>query len=560
MNQPAKPRTGGQILVEQLKIHGVDTIFQVPGESFLAVLDALYDARNQIRLITCRHEGGACNMADAYGKLTGQPGICFVTRGPGATHASVGVHTAFQDSTPLILFVGQVARDQVEREAFQEIDYRRMFGPMTKWVAEIDQAARIPELVSQAFHRATAGRPGPVVIALPEDMLTEPASVPDAGPYSPVQAHPGPQDMARLRALLAQAQRPFVLLGGSTWTEEAIADIAAFAEANHLPVGCAFRWQDRFDNTHPLYAGDVGVGVNPKLAARIKACDLLLVVGPRLGEMTTAGYTLLDIPVPQQPLVHVHAGAEELGRVYQAKLAINAGMAAFAAAARALAPIDSPPWRAWTDAANADYRAWIAPPRIPGDLQMAEVMAWLRQRLPADAIVTNGAGNYSTWAHRFHQFRRFHTQLAPTSGAMGYAVPSAVAAKLVHPGRIVVSLAGDGEFMMTGQELATAMQYGAAPVILVINNGMYGTIRMHQEREYPERVSGTELKNPDFAALARAYGAFGATVTRTEEFAPAFEAALACGTAALIEMKIDPEAITPRQSLSEIRAAALARR
>jgi acetolactate synthase I/II/III large subunit len=555
-----KPRTGGQILVDALKIHGVDLAFDVPGESFLAVLDALYDAREQIRLVTCRHESGACNMAEAYGKLTGRPGICFVTRGPGATHASVGVHTAFQDSTPLILFIGQVARDQVERESFQEIDYRRMFGPMAKWVCEIEHAARIPELVSQAFHRATNGRPGPVVVALPEDMLIEEATVPDAGAYKAVQPHPGPDDMVRLRMLLAQSKRPFVIAGGGGWTAQAVTDLQSFAEANSLPVGCSFRAQDRFDNAHPLYAGDVGIGINPALSARVKSSDLLLVIGPRLGEMTTSGYTLIDIPVPAQMLVHVHPGAEELGRVYQATLPINAGPAQFLAAARALAPVDSAAWKDEAGKANADYRAWIKPPRIPGALQMAEIVAWLRQRLPQDAIVTNGAGNYSTWAHRFHQYRRFGSQLAPTSGAMGYGVPAAVAAKLMHPDRTVVCLAGDGEFMMTGQELATAMQYGAAPIILVINNNMYGTIRMHQEREYPGRVSGTDLRNPDFAALARAYGAYGALVERTEEFAPAFEEALKCGTAAVIELRIDPEAITPRQSLSDIRKAALAKR
>ncbi|MBX6323259.1 MAG: thiamine pyrophosphate-binding protein [Rhodospirillaceae bacterium] len=555
----AEPRTGGRILVDQLRIHGVDMVFQVPGESFLAVLDALYDARDAIRVITCRHESGACNMAEAYGKLTGRPGICFVTRGPGATHAAVGVHTAFQDSTPLILFVGQVARDQMEREAFQEIDFRRMFGPVTKWVAQIDQAARIPELVSQAFHRATAGRPGPVVLALPEDMLTETAAVKDAGPCRPVQAHPGAEDMARLRALLAGARRPFVIVGGGGWTAQAVADLQAFAEANMLPVGCAFRRQDRFDNAHPLYAGDVGIGINPALQARIREADLLIAVGARLGEMTTGGYSLIDIPVPAQTLVHVHAGAEELGRVYQAALPINAGMAPFAAAARALPLVDRSAWRDWAAAANADYRAWIRPTRCPGAVQMAEIMAWLRERLPPDAILTNGAGNYATWAHRFHQYRRLGTQLAPTSGAMGYGVPAAVAAKLVHPERTVVCLAGDGEFMMTGQEIATAMQYGVAPIVLVVNNGMYGTIRMHQEREYPGRVSGSELRNPDFAALARAYGAFGAVVERTADFAPAFEAAVASGTAAVIELKVDPEAVTVRQSLSEIRAAALAR-
>jgi acetolactate synthase-1/2/3 large subunit len=547
------PRTGGQILVDALKIHGVDLAFCVPGESYLAVLDALYDARNQIRLITCRQEGGAANMAEAYGKLTGRPGICFVTRGPGATNASIGVHTAFQDSTPMILFIGQVASDQVEREAFQEVDYRRMFGPLSKWVAQIDDPARIPELVSQAFHRAVAGRPGPVVIALPEDMLTATAEVEDTGPYKPAQASPGTADLATLRDMLAKARQPFMILGGGGWNAQAVDDIRAFAEANDLPVGCSFRRQHLFDNTHPNYAGDIGVGLNPKLAERVKSADLLLVVGARLGEMTTSGYTLVGLPVPKQPLIHVHAGAEELGRVYQATLPINAAMPPFAAAARALAPVDPSAWRDWTKAAHADYLANLQHPRIAGKLQMGEIMAWLRAHLPADAIITNGAGNYTTWAHRFYQYRRFRTQLGPTSGAMGYGMPAAVAAKAVHPDRTVVCFAGDGCFLMNGQELATAVQYGLNLIVLVINNSMYGTIRMHQEREYPERVIGTDLANPDFTALAHAYGAFGETVETTEQFAPAFERALKAGKPALLELRLDPEAITPRASLSQIR-------
>jgi acetolactate synthase-1/2/3 large subunit len=549
-------RSGGQILVDALKIHGVDLAFCVPGESFLAVLDALYDARDSIRLVTCRQEGGAANMAEAYGKLTGRPGICFVTRGPGATNASIGVHTAFQDSTPMILFIGQVARDQVEREAFQEVDFRRMFGPLCKWVAEIDRAERIPELVSQAFHRAVNGRPGPVVLALPEDMLTDRVAAEDAGPFRAVQAHPGAEQMAALRARLAAAKRPFMLLGGGTWTAAAVDDIRAFAEASRLPVGASFRCQDLFDNGHPCYAGDVAIGISPKLQARVAASDLLLVAGARLGEMTTGGYTLVDLPVPRQALVHVHPGAEELGRVYQPALAINAGMPQFAAAARALAPIADPPWAAETAAAHAEYLAHSAPVTVPGALQMAEIVAWLRDRLPPEAIITNGAGNYTTWAHRFYRYRRFRTQLAPTSGAMGYGLPAAVAAKAVHPERIVVCLAGDGCFLMNGQELATAVQHELPIIVLVVNNGMYGTIRMHQEREYPGRPIGTALGNPDFAALARAYGAHGETVERTAEFAPAFERALASGRPALLELRLDPEAITPRASLSEIRAAA----
>jgi acetolactate synthase I/II/III large subunit len=557
MTQPLRRRTGGQILIDQLLIHGVDLAFGVPGESYLAALDALFEARNRIRFMICRQEGGACTMAEAHGKLTGRPGICFVTRGPGATNASIGLHTAYQDSSPLILLIGQVARDQTEREAFQEIDFRRMFGPVTKWVAEIEDARRIPELVSQAFHRATSGRPGPVALALPEDMLTDIVETADAGPYHPVQAHPGPDDMARLRELLRRAERPLAILGGGGWSAQATADIAAFAAENGLPVATSFRCQDLMDNHHPSYVGDVGIGINPKLAERVRSADVLLVVGARLGEMTTSGYTLVDIPRPRQALVHVHAGVEELGRVYQPRVAINSGMAAFAAAARAEAPVDPQAWQSWAAAARADYLAFSEAPANPGPVQMGRIMDFLRQRLPRDAIVTNGAGNYATWLHRFFSYRGFRTQLAPTNGAMGYGVPSAVAAKAVHPERVVLSWNGDGCFMMNGQELATAVQYGLAVVFVVVNNGMYGTIRMHQERNYPERVLGTELTNPDFAALARAYGAHGEVVTETGEFAPAFERALAAGGPALIEVRIDPEALTVRQSLSQIRAGAL---
>ncbi|HXQ40042.1 MAG TPA: thiamine pyrophosphate-binding protein [Candidatus Udaeobacter sp.] len=557
MSAPQSRRTGGQVLIDQLLIHGVDMAFGVPGESYLAALDALYEARNRIRFITCRQEGGACNMAEAYGKLTGRPGICFVTRGPGTTNASIGLHTAYQDSTPLLLLIGQVARDQAEREAFQEVDYRRMLGPLTKWVAEIDDARRIPELVSQAFHRATSGRPGPVALALPEDMLTELVETADAGPYSPVQAYPAPADLERMATLLASAKRPLMIVGGGGWSKESAADITSFAEANSLPVGAAFRRQDIIDNLSPSYVGDVGIGINPKLADRVTGCDVLLVVGARLGEMTTGGYTLVDIPRPHQTLIHIHAGAEELGRVYQPALAINAGMAAFAGAARALPAVTAPAWRDWTAAARADYLAHIEVPRVPGPVQMGEIVAFMRKRLAPETILVNGAGNYSTWLHRFYTYRGFRTQLAPTSGAMGYGVPAAVAAKAVHPDRPVISWNGDGCFMMNGQELATAVQHGLAVVFVVVNNGMYGTIRMHQERHYPARTIGTDLVNPDFAALARAYGAQGETVTRTEEFAPALERALAAGKPALIEIRLDPEAITPRQTLSQIRASGL---
>jgi acetolactate synthase-1/2/3 large subunit len=557
MSQNIAPRNGGRILIDALIQHGVDLAFCVPGESYLAALDALHDSQVRIKLVVCRQEGGAAYMAEAYGKLTGKPGICFVTRGPGATNASVGVHTAFQDSTPMILFIGQVARDQVEREAFQEIDFRRMFGPMVKWVAEIDDAARIPELVSQAFHRAMNGRPGPVVLALPEDMLTDMVTVGDAGHYKVSRPHPGEEEMAAFRDLLARAERPLVILGGGGWDADAVGGFRRFAEANNLPVGCAFRCQDLFDNTSDNYAGDVGIGINPKLAQRIKDSDLLIAIGARLGEMTTSGYTLIDIPVPAQKLIHVHAGVEELGRVYQASLPINSGMAAFVRALGKLPAISARRWDGWTRAARTDYLENLRHAPIPGKLQMGEIMAWLRQRLPADAILTNGAGNYATWSHRFYQYRQFRTQLGPTNGSMGYGVPAGVAAKLVAPDRIVVSFNGDGCFMMNGQELATAVQYGANVVFLVINNGMYGTIRMHQEKTYPGRVSGTELHNPDFVALGRAYGAHAELVEQTADFAPAFERALAAGRPALLELRIDPEAITPKASLSQLREAAL---
>ena len=555
-----RQRTGGEILVDQLKIHGVDLAFGVPGESYLAVLDALHDAQDQIKFVICRHEAGAANMAEAYGKLTGRPGICMVTRGPGASHAAIGLHTAFQDSSPMILLIGQVGRDMREREAFQEVDYRRMFGQMAKWVAEIDDAERIPEFMNHAFALATSGRPGPVVLALPEDMLTSLATTADAKPYKPVQAYPGPTDMAEFRDRLAQAQRPLLIVGGGTWNAAAKRDIEAFATAWQLPTAVSFRCQDYVDNTLPIYAGDVGIGINAKLAERVRNADLLIACGPRLGEMTTSGYTLIDVPVPKQTLIHIHPGAEELNRVYQPTLAINAGLANFAAAAVQLAPPATIPWGDAAAVAHEEYLANQKSPPPPGPLDMVAVVEHLREVLPPDAILTNGAGNYTVWFHRFYRFSKWRTQLAPTSGAMGYGVPSAVAAAILHPDRIVLSLNGDGCFLMNGQEIATAMQYGAKPIFLVINNGMYGTIRMHQERHYPARVSGTELHNPDFAAYARSFGAYGEVVTTTEEFGPAFERALKAGRAALLELRLDPEALTPRQSLSQIRAAAIAAR
>jgi acetolactate synthase-1/2/3 large subunit len=550
-------RKGGQLIVDQLVVHGVDVAFGVPGESYLAVLDALHDA--PIRFVSCRHEVGAANMADAYGKLTGRPGLCMVTRGPGATHAAGGIHTAYQDSTPLILLIGQVGREMMEREAFQEIDYRQMFGPMAKWVAQIDSAERIPELVSRAFHVATSGRPGPVVLALPEDMLVDESSADDAAPYAVTRVHPAGVDVEAARTLLADAERPLVIVGGAPWSAEANEGLTAWCVASGVPVASGWRCQDYVDNTADAYLGHLGLGPDPRLAERVRCADVLLVIGDRLSEITTSGYTLLDVPNPSQALIHVSADANELGRVYAPVLGIAASPDAFALSLAATAALDSAPRRAETRQGRKDYLANLVHTPAPGDLDMGEVMATLRYRLPADAILTNGAGNFTVWAHRFYEFRQYRTQLAPTSGAMGYGVPAAIAAKILDPERIVVCIAGDGDFLMTGQELATAVQEDAAVVILVVNNGMYGTIRMHQERHYPGRVSGTDLVNPDFAALARAFGAHGTVVERTADFAAALEEALVCGRPAVIELRVDPEALTPRQSLSEIREAARAR-
>jgi len=557
-------RSGGQILIDALKIHGVDTAFGVPGESYLDVLDALHES--SIRFVINRQEGGAAFMADAYGKMTGKPGICFVTRGPGATNASIGVHTAYQDSTPMILFIGQVGSDFTDREAFQEVDYRRMFGQMAKWVAQIDRADRIPEYIARAFQVATSGRQGPVVLALPEDMLVSQAAVADTRRYQPVQASPSQEQADELRAMLAAAQRPLLLLGGSGWTPDACADILRFAEANALPVSCAFRFQDLLDNEHPHYVGDVGIGINPKLAARVKDADLLIAIGPRLGEMTTSGYSIIAAPVPQQKLVHIHASMEELGSVYQADLMIASGMPQAARMLAALEPVDSAAWRGSVEAAKAELRAWQGKPAIFQDgsapLDLWQVVQDIGTLAPRDTIITNGAGNYATWAHRFHRYGGMRTQLAPTSGAMGYSVPAGVAAKIVDPARTVITFAGDGEYMMNGQELATAVQYNAGVVIIVFNNGMFGTIRMHQEREYPGRVSGTSLHNPDFAALAQAYGGQGEVVDKTADFAPALERALAFtrerSLPAVIELRYDGELITPGATLATIRATAAA--
>ena len=554
MKADLKTRHGGKILADALAVHGVRAAFGVPGESYLPVLDGLHDHREKLKFVICRHEAGAANMADAWGKLFGEPGVLFVTRGPGATHGSVGVHTAFQDSTPMVVFVGQVSTEVLEREALQEIDYRRMYGPMTKWVGQIDRVERIPEYVSHAFHTAMAGRPGPVLLALPEDMLYAQAAVADAPRFRAPRAAPAAADMAELERLLSAAERPLVIRGGGGWSRHASESLRAWAEGCGIPVACSFRRQDHFDNRSPAYAGDVGLGINPALASRIKEADLLIAIGARLGEAASGGYSLLEIPTPRQKLVHVHAGPEELGRVYHAMLPVNSGYDEFVAA------LSTIKIRTRTHSAHDEYLEWSKPRPMPGNVQLGEIVQWLDTRLPEDAIVANGAGNFATWLHRHFSYKGYPAQLAPTSGAMGYGVPAAVAASLAHPGRTVLGWCGDGDFLMTGQELATAAQYGARPVIVVVNNSMYGTIRMHQEREFPERVSGTELRNPDFAAYARAFGGHGETVERTADFAPAFERSLASGKPSVIEVRIDPDAITPATTLSGLRSAALKKR
>jgi acetolactate synthase-1/2/3 large subunit len=540
-------RNGGEVLVDQLIVHGVQHVFCVPGESYLAALDAFHD--RDIAVTVCRQEGGAVMMAEAIGKLTGRPGIAFVTRGPGATNGSPGLHIAKQDSSPMIMFVGQVAREMREREAFQELDYRAVFGTMVKWATEIDDPARIPEIVSRAFHVAMNGRPGPVVVALPEDMLMERVAVADALAAEQVETWPGLTDMSHLQKMLWASERPVLMLGGSRWSEAACATVKRFAERFALPVVTTFRRLHLFDALHPCYAGDLGVGPNPKVLARIKAADLLLMVGGRLGEMPSQGYTLLDIPNPKTKFVHVHPDSGELGRVYKPNLAINAAPTAFAAALEGLQPPNEIRWRAETKIAHDDYLAWTEQPtKVPGPVNFGEIMVWLRGQLPPESIITNGAGNFSTWMHRFYRFSKFATLLGPTSGSMGYGVPAAVAAKRLYPDRPVVCVAGDGDFLMNGQEFATAVQYELPIIVVIHDNGMYGTIRAHQEREFPGRVIGTALRNPDFA------------VEKTEDFAAAFRAAQDSGKPAILHLKVDPEAISPSTSLTALREKSLAAR
>ena len=568
----SQSQLGGHLLVECLIAQGVSHAFGVPGESYLAVLDGFHKYQDQIQFVTCRQEGGAAFMADAQGRLTGRPGVCFVTRGPGATNASIGVHTAFQDSTPMVLFVGDVATDTRDREAFQEVDFCSFFGPSTKGMAKrverIDDAKRIPEYVSRAFATAMNGRPGPVVLVLPEDMLTHEVSSRPLPQIEPVQAWSDPGSLRQLREMLLQAQRPFVIAGGGGWTPQSAQALQRFAENWQLPVGNAFRFQDTFDNFHPLYAGDVGIGINPKLAQRIKDSDLIIAIGPRLGEMTTSGYTLLEVPKPKQKLVHIHASAEELNRVYHADLAICASMNAAARSLEVLTAPPSLPWTDWAAQANTDYLANTLPQTLaglPADsaqglVNMPEVISVLQRHLPADAVLTNGAGNFASWVHRYYKHhgisKGFKTQLAPTVGAMGYGVPAGIAAAVLT-GRVVFTIAGDGDFLMNGQELATAAQHGAKTIVVLLNNGMYGTIRMHQERDFPTHNMGSHLNNPNFANLAKAYGYEGVRISKTEEFEPALTAALARNEGTLIEIMLDPEAITTRVTLSAITQNAL---
>ncbi|EAQ08090.1 thiamine pyrophosphate-binding protein [Yoonia vestfoldensis] len=548
-------RHGGKILSDQLKKLGVRRVFSVPGESFLAALDGLY--YSGIANIVCRQEGGAAMMAEAYGKMTGQPGVCFVTRGPGATNASAGIHIAMQDSTPMVLFVGQIDNRHTDRETFQEVDYKAMFGPIAKWVAQIDHTDRLPEYIGRAFRVAMSGRPGPVVLALPENMLSDHADVPDIRMSDTYPTEmPADAKHAILHAL-GQAERPLVVVGGPHWSAQAQTDLQAFAKQHHLPVAVSFRRQDYIDNNHGCYAGDLNVGINPRLAARVREADLLLLIGTRFGDIETQGYTLVDPAAPQKTIIHIHADADEIGRVYAPDIGVVTTAPAALRALAAASPVGD--WSSWTAAARADYDAWISPQESPGALKQEQVIKWLSDHLPDDAILTNGAGNYAAWLHRYFVYKKHGTQLAPTSGSMGYGFPAAISASLEYPDRTVVCLAGDGCFQMTCNELSTAAQHGATPIVVVMDNGRYGTIRMHQEKHYPGRVSGTMLANPDFATLARAYGGYGETVTTSADFVAAFGRAQAAGTFAIIACKVDEEALSTGATLSAVRAAALAR-
>ena len=559
MSNRSNPRSGGRLIVDALRGHGVDRIFCVPGESYLEVLDALYDVSNEVSLISCRHEGGAGYMAEAYGKLTGQPGVCIVTRGPGACNASIAVHSAFQDSTPMVMVVGQVPRPFKGREVQQEVDLEAMFTPLAKWAVELKSTDEIPDVMARAFHVARSGRPGPVVVALPVDVSVETSEEADVAPIAVAGAQPKAADIERLRALLDAAERPLVLIGGRGWNRAARHGIVAFAEANGLPVCSGFRRHDIFDNAHPNFVGELGNDPDPGLEKRVKEADLIIALGTRINSSTTQNFALIEAPRPKQTLVHIHPDAAVLGRVYETDLAIHAGVAEFVSAALEMEPIDGDRWSASTADARRDYVKSLTPPGYDGALDLGQVMVQLGERLTPDAIVTLDAGNFSGWPRQFLQYGGGRRILSPaTVGAMGYGVPAAVMAKIVAPERMVVGCIGDGGWGMTGPELATAVQYGAAPILLVFNNAMFGTIRVHQERRHPDRVIGTDLVNPDFAALARCHGAHGEVVKETAEFGPAFERALASGKAAVIELRTDPEVASTRTTLSALREAALA--
>lgn len=547
-------RAGSLLIAEALLAQGVDRVFIVPGESFLALLDALYGLEGRIQVVTCRHEHGAIMMAEAHAKLTGRPGVCIVTRGPGACNASIGVHVAFQDSTPLVLLVGQVPRPHLGREAFQEVDFRAFFGPIAKWADQADRADRLPELLARAFRNALSGRPGPSVLALPEDVLREEVAAPAPPRIEAEGPHPNPGGLERLHHMLGDAERPVMLVGGGGWTDEARAELQVFAASSNIPTACGFRRNDIIDNRHPCFIGELGYDADPALVTRVRDADLVLAVGTRLGQVITQGYSLIKPFGHGHELVHVHPEAGEFGKVFTPVLAIQAGTAEFAKAAARLLPVDGHRWEVWAAEARRDYEAHrrLAPSR--GPLDMAHAMAWLDDRLPRDAIVMVDAGNFTFWPQRYLHFGGGRRLLGPVNGAMGYGVPGAVAAKLAAPERMVVGFCGDGGFGMTGSELATAMQTGAAAIFVVMDNGMYGTVRMHQERSFPERTIGTALLNPDFAAVARAHGAHGETVERTEDFGPAFDRAAASGKPAVLHVRTDPEAITPCATISAIRS------
>lgn len=552
-------RSGGQILVDQLRIQGCQAVFSVPGESFLSVLDSLYEAQDEIKLVVARHEGGAANMADAHAKLTGKPGVCLVNRGPGAAQAAVGVHTAFQDSTPMVVLIGQGPLDFLGRESFQEIDHRMFFGELTKWSGQIDRVERVPEMVRRAYQIAVQGRPGPVALALPEDVLAAETDVADAAPHVVARPSPSDSDVQQVMEMIGEARRPLMIVGGGGWTAETGPLIQNFAEVNRLPVVASFRCQDYIDNDSPSYIGYSGLAVHPVVAGAILEADVLLVVGARLGEASTARYSLVDVRNQSQKLIHVHLGPEELGSVYRADLPINSGYEEFARLLSAHDPVDASKWQSWSETLRSDYLKHLEPVEAPGELNLAAVVRLVSNRVPRDAIVTNGAGNFTVWAHRYHQFHEYRTQLGPTSGSMGYGIPAAVAAKIAHPDRVVVCWTGDGDASMSIMELAVAMQYNLNPILLLVNNGMLATMRMHQERRYPGRVLGTDLVNPDFFELARSFGAHAERVGRTEEFEAAFERCLDAGVAALIDLRIDPEQLTPTSTLSGERSKGEAR-